>query len=107
MVAAKLDAFIIGAGYPVPSVVRAVEKVNARLLNARRRSKKTHKYFIRDMISVRVYGNTAPIPTVSVNALSISNKTVDEDLIYQITKALWNENLRKLLDEGHQEGERI
>ncbi|MEC8372043.1 MAG: TAXI family TRAP transporter solute-binding subunit [Pseudomonadota bacterium] len=24
-----------------------------------------------------------------------------------MTKALWNENLRKLLDEGHQEGERI
>ena len=59
------------------------------------------------MISVGAYGNTAPIPTDSVNALWISNKTVDEDLVYQITKALWNENSRKLLDEGHQEGERI
>ena len=107
MVAAKLDAFIIGAGYPVPFVVRAVEKVNARLLNARRRSNEIHKYFIRDMISVGAYGNTAPIPTDSVNALWISNKTVDEDLVYQITKALWNEVSRKLLDEGHQEGERI
>ena len=35
------------------------------------------------------------------------NKTVDEELVYQITNALWNENSRKLLDEGHQEGERI
>ena len=59
------------------------------------------------MISVGAYGNTAPIPTVSVNALWISNKTVDEELVYQITKALWNENLRKLLDEGHQKGKRI
>ena len=33
LVAAKLDAFIIVAGYPVPSVVRAVERGNARLLN--------------------------------------------------------------------------
>ena len=33
LVAAKLDAFIIVAGYSVPSVVRAVEKGNARLLN--------------------------------------------------------------------------
>ena len=33
LVAAKLDAFIIVAGYPVPSVVHAVEKGNARLLN--------------------------------------------------------------------------
>ena len=92
LVAAKLDAFIIGAGYPVPFVVRAVEKVNARLLNARRRSNEIHKYFIRDMISVGAYGNTAPIPTVSVNALWIANETVDEVLVYQINKALWNEN---------------
>ena len=33
LVAAKLDAFIIVAGYPIPSVVRAVEKGNARLQN--------------------------------------------------------------------------
>ena len=59
------------------------------------------------MISVGTYGNTAPIPTVSVNALWIPNKTVDEELVYQITKALWNGNSRKLLNEGHQEGERI
>ena len=59
------------------------------------------------MISVGAYGNTAPIPTVSVNALLISNKTVDEELVHQMTKALWNGNSRKLLNEGHQEGERI
>ena len=56
------------------------------------------------MISVGTYGNTAPIPTVSVNALWIPNKTVDEELVYQITKALWNENSRKLLNEGVSEG---
>ena len=33
LVAAKLDAFIIVAGYSVPSVVHAVEKGNARRLN--------------------------------------------------------------------------
>ena len=44
------------------------------------------------MISVGALANTAPIPTVSVNALWISNKTVDEELVYQITKAAWNEN---------------
>ena len=59
------------------------------------------------MISVGAYGNAAPIPTVSVTSLWISNKTVDKELVYQITKALWNENSRNLLDEGHQEGERI
>ncbi len=59
------------------------------------------------MISVEAYKNTAPNPTVSVISLWISNKTVDEELVYQITKALWNEISRKLLDEGHKEGERV
>ena len=111
LVAGKLDAFIIVAGYPVPSVVHAVEKGNARLLHLSGKPVdalvKKHKYFSRDMISVGAYGNSAPIPTVSVNALWIANETVDEELVYQITKALWNENSRKLLDEGHQKGKRI
>ena len=96
LVAGKLDAFIIVAGYPVPSVVHAVEKGNARLLNLSCKPVdalvKKHKYFSCVMISVGAYGNTAPIPTVSVNALWIANETVDEVLVYQINKALWNEN---------------
>ena len=96
LVAGKLDAFIIVAGYPVPSVVHAVEKGNARLLNLSGKPVdalvKKHKYFSCVLISVGAYGNTAPIPNVSVNALWIANETVDEVLVYQINKALWNEN---------------
>ncbi|MEL0113361.1 MAG: TAXI family TRAP transporter solute-binding subunit, partial [Rickettsiales bacterium] len=52
-------------------------------------------------------GNAAPIPTVSVSALWIVPETADPELIYQVVKALWNDNSRRLLDEGHQMGARI
>jgi len=111
LVAGKLDAFVTVAGYPVPSVLHAVQKGNALVLGLNGAPVdgllKKYKYFSRDLISVGAYGNTAPIPTVSVNALWIVNEGTDEELVYQVTKALWNDNSRKLLDEGHQKGKRI
>ncbi|MEM7069806.1 MAG: TAXI family TRAP transporter solute-binding subunit, partial [Pseudomonadota bacterium] len=32
---------------------------------------------------------------------------LSEDLVYGITKALWNDNTRKLLDNGHAKGKQI
>jgi len=44
---------------------------------------------------------------VSVGAQWLVPSTVDTELIYQITKALWNQNSRKLLDNGHVKGKSI
>jgi len=32
---------------------------------------------------------------------------VDEELVYQITKAVWNKKSRALLDKGHAKGKKI
>jgi TRAP-type uncharacterized transport system substrate-binding protein len=32
---------------------------------------------------------------------------LEEELVYGITKALWNSNTRKLLDNGHAKGKQI
>ena len=42
-----------------------------------------------------------------MNALWVVPESADEELIYQIMKALWNDKSRKLLDEGHERGRRI
>ena len=44
---------------------------------------------------------------MSVGAQWVVAAEVDEDLVYGITKALWNESARKLLDEGHAKGRAI
>jgi TRAP-type uncharacterized transport system substrate-binding protein len=44
---------------------------------------------------------------VSVGAQWLVASTMEEEMIYQITKTLWNQNSRKLLDSGHAKGRYI
>jgi TRAP transporter TAXI family solute receptor len=50
---------------------------------------------------------TYDVPTVAVNGLLITSADQPEELVYEITKALWNDNTRKLLDTGHAKGKVI
>jgi len=43
----------------------------------------------------------------SFTALLVVSSDLSEELVYGITKALWNENTRKLLDNGHAKGKQI
>ncbi len=45
--------------------------------------------------------------TVAVGAQWFTSAKQDEELIYNVTKALWNDNTRKLLDVGHAKGKVI
>ncbi|WP_299616920.1 TAXI family TRAP transporter solute-binding subunit, partial [Pelagibius sp.] len=45
--------------------------------------------------------------TPAVSALLVVSADQEEELIYGITKALWNDNTRKLLDNGHAKGKQI
>ncbi len=50
---------------------------------------------------------TYDVPTVAVNGQLITSADQPDELIYDITKALWNKNTRKLLDKGHAKGKAI
>ena len=50
---------------------------------------------------------TYDVPTVAVNGQLVTSVDQPEELIYQITQALWNDNTRKLLDNGHAKGKVI
>ncbi|MEM6971190.1 MAG: TAXI family TRAP transporter solute-binding subunit [Pseudomonadota bacterium] len=45
--------------------------------------------------------------TIAVGAQWLVGEGVDEELVYGITQALWNDNTRKLLDRGHAKGSSI
>ena len=45
--------------------------------------------------------------TPAVNALLVTSSRITEDMGYDVTKALWNKNTRKLLDGGHHKGKFI
>ena len=45
--------------------------------------------------------------TPAVSALLNVSSDLSEELIYGLTKALWNKNTRTLLDTGHAKGKQI
>jgi TRAP transporter TAXI family solute receptor len=69
----------------------------------------TDKYgfFSQSEIPAGTYEGVDGVSTVAVGAQWYTNAKEDDELIYQITKALWNEQSRILLDVGHAKGKTI
>ena len=66
-----------------------------------------YRFFAEDEVPANTYPGVERVATVSVGAQWLVASSVDDDLVYQITKTLWNESSRKLLDNGHAKGRSI
>jgi TRAP transporter TAXI family solute receptor len=107
----QLDAFVIVAGYPTGAVSEmcaasgcelvpiAGPEVDALL--------ERYPFFTRDRIPAQTYPGVGETATLSVGAQWLVGAEIDEELVYGITKALWHENARKLLDTGHSKAREI
>jgi uncharacterized protein len=108
---ARLDAFFIVAGYPTASVVELASGVGADLVPIDGPEVdallEKYQFFARDLIPAGTYEGIGATPTISVGAQWVVGAEVDEELVYGITKALWHENARMLLDDGHAKGKSI
>jgi len=107
----QLDAFFIVAGYPTGAVAELASSVGAELIpidgpEAEAIVKK-YGFFAAQSIPAGVYEGIGETKTISVGAQWVVGAGVDEDLVYEITKAVWNEKSRKLLDNGHAKGKAI
>jgi TRAP transporter TAXI family solute receptor len=107
----ELDAFIIVAGYPTGSVVELCATIDCELvpLDGPQADAllKDYRFFAKDTIPAGTYAGVPETPTLSVGAQWVVGAEVDEDLVYGITKALWHDNARRLLDDGHAKGRSI
>ena len=107
----QLDAFFVVAGYPTGSVVELAASVGAELVPIdgpqAQQLVKQYPFFAKNTIPANTYENVKATPTLSVTALWVVNTKTDNKLVYGITKALWNQNTRKLLDHGHAKGKHI
>jgi TRAP transporter TAXI family solute receptor len=107
----QLDAFFIVAGYPTASVVELASGAGADLVPIAGPEVdallESHQFFARDLIPAGTYEGVGETPTLSVGAQFVVGAEVDEELVYGITKALWHENARMLLDDGHAKGHAI
>jgi TRAP transporter TAXI family solute receptor len=112
LVQGRIDAFFMVGGYPVPAISDVANSTAIRLVPLPRSitEKLAEKYtFLHlDTIPAGTYpGVEEDVPTLSTTALWIVRVDIDADLIHAITKALWSDATRHLLDGTHPVGKRI
>jgi TRAP transporter TAXI family solute receptor len=107
----QLDAFFIVAGFPTGSVAELASSAGAELVPIAGPKAQAimakYGFFAPDTIPAGTYEGIGETKTLSVGAQWVVGANVDADLVYGITKALWNDNSRKLLDNGHAKGKVI
>ena len=107
-----MDAFFFVGGYPAGAIAELASQHEVVIvpIDGELADKITtdYKFFAKDSVPAGTYeGQEADVATISVGAQWITSADQPEELIYGITKALWNDNTRKQLDAGHAKGKVI
>ena len=108
----QLDAYFYAAGWPVAAMVQLASTKGMALHSFTdedlAKINELVPAYIPSTIPAGVYeGIDTEIKTPAVSALLVMSADLDEELVYGITKAMWNENSRKLLDNGHAKGKQV
>lgn len=108
----QLDAYFYAAGTPVAAMIQLDNTKGMELYSFTDEevamANKTVPYYIPSKIPAGTYpGVTYDVNTVAVSGILVTNSNIDEELIYNITKAMWSDTARKLLDNGHAKGKVI
>ena len=111
MKAGELDAFFIVAGYPANAVAELASAEGAELIPIEGPEIdvliRKYSFLTRSSIPAGIYENIGEVNTVSVGAQWIVSARANEELVYNITKALWNDASHRLLQNGHPQGREI
>ncbi|WP_209879821.1 TAXI family TRAP transporter solute-binding subunit [Azospirillum soli] len=104
----ELDGFFMVGGWPVAAVSDVAARVPIRLLpldgEMADRLRARQRFYTELTIPADTYPGVAATPTLGVGAELLVRADRDPDLIHGVTKALWHENTRRLLIEGHPKG---
>lgn len=108
----QLDAYFYAAGWPVSAMVQLSTTKGMELHSFSEEDlakiNEIIPAYIPSSIPAGVYeGVDYEVKTPAVSALLVVSSDLSEELVYGITKALWNDNTRKLLDNGHAKGKQI
>ena len=101
----KLDAFFFVGGAPVALVRDLVARGQAVLVPidgaGRKRLLARVPSLSAERIAAGTYSGTGAVETVSVRALWVVNSAEPNDVVYAVTRALFNPANRGLLDQSH------
>jgi uncharacterized protein len=108
----SLDGFFLIGGAPVPAIRELAASIPIRLIpidnGVLARMKESSSSYRRSVIPGGTYpGVEVETPTIGFTALWIVSADVPDDLVYEITKSLWNEANQRLLEEHDPIGKQI
>lgn len=108
----QLDAYFYAAGTPVSAMIQLDSTKGMELYSFTdeevAKANEVVPYYVPSTIASNVYpGVQYDVSTVAVNGILVTSAQQDEELIYKITKALWSDTARNLLDNGHAKGKVI
>ena len=109
--AGELDAFFFIAGAPAKAVSALSDDSSITLLPIKGKEAEAlinkYPFFGSFTIQAGSYLNVPATQTLSVGAQWLVGVEVEEETVYEITRALWHENTASLLSRGHPTGELI
>ncbi len=102
----QLDAYFYAAGTPVAAMIQLDNTKGMELYSwtdeELTAGNNAVPYYIKSKIPAGTYpGVQYDVDTLAVSGMLVTNANQDEELVYEITKALWSDTARKLLDSGH------
>ena len=108
----QLDAYFYAAGTPVAAMIQLDNTKGMDLYSFSKdevmASNKAVPYYVPSTIKTGTYaGVPYDVNTLAVQGILVTSSDQPEDLIYEVTKAMWNKTTRKLLDNGHAKGKVI
>lgn len=108
----SLDAFVFVGGYPTAAISELAATGSGIVLlpidGAQAEAiRKEYPFFATDNIPANTYKDVPAVTTVAVGAQWVTSAKQPEDLVYNITKALWSDKTRAVLDAGHAKGKVI
>ena len=108
----KLDGFFLIGGTPVPAIRELATAVPVRLIpvedNVLARMRENSTSYRRSVIPAETYpGIDDNTPSVGFEAVWVVSADATDELIYEITKALWNDATRRLLDSHNPIGKQV
>ena len=108
----NMDAFFFVGGFPAGAITELATSLPITLVPITGSEAEgllgKYEFFAKHVVPGGTYqGVDGDTETVSVGAQWITSADQPDDLVYEITKALWNKNSRALLDSGHAKGKSI
>ena len=104
MRAGTQDAMILVAGAPMPAIEELAQTVPIDLLPLSGpeidRLLRENPFFSHREMPAGIYPDSPPLATIAVGAQWLTTAAADEKMVYELARALWHPNTRRLLDRG-------